>query len=173
MHILKIVFKEANIPDHIKKFSDLPEENLFTFFIYDCVKKKMHCNQLSNKLIAWFNDEREREFGYRFRGRESFRYLQHFPLVIKMLREKFILDVSQKNLMHIFCQSLLFRNLTSFSVRIINVSNDDVEKMRVVGRQLFKACCLFDSKVTPSMWNFTKVSPVHAMDCLQKYNLGL
>ena len=38
---------------------------------------------------------------------------------------------------------------------------------------LFKCCCLFDSKILPSLWTLCNVVPFHADDCLNKYKMGL
>lgn len=173
MKVLAVVFKEATFSS--KVFKELPEDNLFVYFINDCVKKVMQCNQLGKKMISWFNEssQKEKEFGYRFRGRESFRFLQSFPSVIKVLRIKCSAKVNQNRLLEIFLQSVLLRKLVSLSVRIVNISHDDIAEMERIGRILFKCCCKFDSKITPSMWNFTNVSPSHARECFQKYSFGL
>ena len=34
-------------------------------------------------------------------------------------------------------------------------------------------CCLFDSKMSPSLWKVCNASPVHAELCLKSYGFGL
>ena len=46
----------------------------------------MNCNFLAKKIIAWFNvnqnAEKQKDFAFRFRRKESYNYLQNFPLLI-------------------------------------------------------------------------------------------
>lgn len=65
------------------------------------------------------------------------------------------------------------RRLVSYSVRIINVSIDDIHEMKLVGQNLFKACSLFDSRVSPSLWCFTQATQGDAKDLFNKLRLGL
>ena len=89
MRIKDIVVSQAKIPPNILSYGDLPESNLFVKFM-DFVRKDMNSNHLVNKLISWFNENKsankECGFGFRFRGRESFNYLQGFPSLILMLK---------------------------------------------------------------------------------------
>ena len=49
----------------------------------------MNSNYLVKMLIAWFNDnkesKKERQFGFLFRGKESYNYLKGFPQLFDML----------------------------------------------------------------------------------------
>jgi len=84
----KVVLPEANIPTTVKAFSDLQENNLFKIFI-TYVHHDMSCNKLSKKLTTWFNENKTQKdnkvFNFRFRGKESFQYLQCFPKLTHML----------------------------------------------------------------------------------------
>ena len=75
MKIFNIVVAESKLPSSIKAFKEIAENNLFhRFLMY--VKSDMNSNYLVKKLIAWFNDnkesKKERQFGFRFRGKESY-----------------------------------------------------------------------------------------------------
>ena len=91
MKILDIVISEAKLPSNVKNFKDVPELNIFHQFIV-FVKTDMNSNFLAKKLIAWFNENKEskqeRIFGFRFRGQESANYLQSFPSLIDMVKNK-------------------------------------------------------------------------------------
>ena len=80
MKILKIVLSQSNLPLSIKSFNELADDNLFVVFI-KFIKSDMNCNFLGKRLISCFNEnkeaKKEREFGFRFRGKESFNYLQN------------------------------------------------------------------------------------------------
>ena len=45
--------------------------------------------------------------------------------------------------------------------------------MQEEGRLLFKACCLFDQKVSPSLWTLCNAAPFFAGECLEQYGFGL
>ena len=42
-----------------------------------------------------------------------------------------------------------------------------------IGKKLFLSCALHESNISPSMWCFSVVAPVHSEDTLKKLNLGL
>ena len=88
----------------------------------------MSCNYLAKKLCEWFDESKdfknEKDFTFRFRGKESFNYLQNFPKLIDVLVPK-IKDVdSIFKLSQVFYQSIQLRKLISFSVRIENITKE-------------------------------------------------
>ena len=87
------------------------------------------------------------------------------------------LYISEQNFTHlvkVLYESLCFRKLVSYSVPIQDRSDDfDVSEMISVGQKLFRACCLYDSSISPSMWCFSLVAPVHCQESIEKLNLGL
>ena len=115
MKILKIVLYEASLSNEIKLFKEIPASSIFFIFV-DFVKTEMNSNFLGKKIIAWFNENRlskqEREFGFRFRGKESHNYLKGFPSLILMPK----LYLSEQNLTHLVqfhYESLCLRKLVS------------------------------------------------------------
>ena len=45
---------------------------------------------LSDKIKRWFSEtKRETDIEFRFRGRESLKYCQHFPSLVKLLADEF------------------------------------------------------------------------------------
>jgi len=136
----------------------------------------MNCNSLSKRLISWFNDNagscRDKVFGFRFRGKESKVYLQHFSSLVSFLHDK-VNGNAKLRLIQIFQQSLCLRKVISFSVRIEDISIHEVHEMKTVAKLLFKSYCLFDSSITPSMWILCNVAPSHTEECMTKLNLGL
>ena len=79
-----------------------------------------------------------------------------------------------KRLHHIHFQSIHFRYLLSYSVRISDFSQADLDQMIKEAHLLFKVCCLFDQKVTPSLWTLCNVGPFNAEQCFKshKFRLG-
>jgi len=76
-------------------------------------------------------------------------------------------------LLQINFQCIQLRQIHSLSVRITDFDRELLQKMEIAGRKLFKACCLFDQKVSPSMWTVCNVSPAHAKLCFEDYTFGL
>ena len=81
MKILRIVLSETNLSTGIKLFKEIPASKNFFGFV-NFVKTEMNSNFLGKKIIARFNENRlskqESEFGFRFRGKESYNYLRGF-----------------------------------------------------------------------------------------------
>ena len=49
----------------------------------------------------------------------------------------------------------------------------DVSEMISVGKKLFRACYLYDSSISPSMWCFSLVAAVHCQESIETLNWGL
>ena len=120
----------------------------------------MNCNFLSKNIVRWFGDnlgKTEKDFTFRFRGKESLMYLRHFPVLIQML----IANISDKSVLkrlhQIHFQTIQLHYLLSYSVRISDFSQVDVDKMKKEAHLLFKECCLYDQKVTPSLLTLLQV----------------
>ena len=90
-----------------------------------------------------------------------------------MFHGKLLTPNYKLKLIEIFYQSIKLRKMVSYSVRIVDVNQEDIDDMKKTGRELFISCCLFDTKITPSMWNLTNVAPHHAEECLVKFGYGL
>ena len=54
-------------------------------------------------------------------------------------------------------------------MRISDFNHSDLESMKKSAHLLFKACCLFDQRVTPSLLTPCNVAPVNAEQCLKSY----
>ena len=174
MSLLKIVFVEAKISS-CKNVSDVPEGNIFLDFL-EFVHHKMNCNFLKKKLVKWFNDNSgniEKDFSFRFRGKESYGYLKHFPKLIQMLMNKNISKSSKEKLAQFHFISINHRKMISFMVRIVSIDNDILADMKSTARKLFVACCLFTKSISPSMWTVCNVASVQAEICFKQYGMGL
>ena len=160
---------------NVKCFSDLSVDSLFLKFV-EFVRKQMACNFLANKIKRWFNEnggKNEKEFSFRFRGKESFLYMKHFPSLIRMLFLNVASKVIKKRLIEVHLQSIYLRKILSYTVRITDFNAQDLIFMKKTATDLFKMCCVFDSKISPSLWTVCNASPVHAEICLKSYGFGL
>ena len=174
MILFKICVSQTNFKG-AKSFKDIPVDTLFYKFV-DFTRKGMNCNFLAKKIERWFNENSgkfQSEFTFRFRGTESLYYMRHFPELIKLLVSNITDNKVISRIFEIHFQSIHLRSLLSYSVRISNFTHNDLCQMKSEAILLFKACCIFDGKVTPSLWTLCNVVPVHAEACLKMYGYGL
>ena len=85
--LFKIAIGQMSSGSGVKCFSEIPADSLFIKFV-DFARKEIGCNFLATKIKRWFNDiggKYEKEFAFRFRGKESFLYMKHFPSLIQNL----------------------------------------------------------------------------------------
>ena len=59
------------------------------------------------------------------------------------------------------------------TVRISDFNHSDLESMKRSAHLLFKACCLFDQRVTPSLLTPCNVAPVNSEQGLKSYGFHL
>ena len=112
-------------------------------------------------------------FIFRFRSKETYNCLQTFPTIINLLVPK-LKEISRRyRLNQVFYQSLNSRDLISNSVRGIEFSMDYQPAMSEAGRNSFISCCLFDSRISPSLWMFCNVAPEHAEQLFMIYGFWI
>ena len=78
-----------------------------------------------------------------------------------------------KSLLQVHYQSLNLQKLLSYSVRISDFTHSYVESMKRSAHLLFKACCLFNQRVKPSLWILCNVAPVNGEQCVKNYGFCL
>ena len=153
LKIFKICTSETNFKN-AKSFKDIPTKSLFVKFV-NFIHDEMSCNFLSKKIKQWFNESfsgGDRDFTFRFRGKESNSFLRNFQKLILFVFELVEKIQLKQRLIEIHYQCKKLRKLLTLSVRIVNFDQEGVEEMKNVGKQLFKACCLFYQNVTSSLW---------------------
>ena len=130
---------------------------------------------MQKKVVAWFNvnkeTQKENNFGFLFRGKESYHYMHNFRNLIFVLK---IYVKKQNQVLAIFYESLYLQRLASYLVVvIIGISIDDIHQMKSAGQKLFKKCTLFDSCASPCLWCFTQATAGHAKSIFSKLRLKL
>ena len=172
--LLKIAVSQSKLGIS-KAFSQISSDVLFVKFV-SFIQYDMNCNYLASKIRKWFNEncgKVDRDFTFRFRGKESFSFLKNFPFLIVMI----IKNVENVNVIlrlhQIQYEFILLRNVVSYSVRIESFDENIISAMREDGKSLFKACCIFDQRVSPSLWALCLVAPVHAKETYRAYHFGL
>ena len=158
-----------------KNYSKLPADCLFVMFV-TCVKQVMQCNMLARMMEKWYNENSgntEKEFSFRFRGKESYLYLKHFPALCKMLFHKFSNDEVKVMVLSVLYQSICLRKVISLMVRIESCSPAILDDLDVQCRDLFVSCSVYQTNLSPSMWVLCNVVPVHARETFHLYHMGL
>ena len=140
---LKICLAKTNI-EKTKCYSEIAKDTLFVKFV-EFIHSEMNCNFLSKKIQRWFNDncgKTEHDFAFRFRGKESFNFMQKFPELIMMIFTNVTQADLKYKLTQIHYQCILLRKLLSFSVRIVDFDEKLLQEMIETGKILFKATCI-------------------------------
>ena len=174
MKIWDVVISVAQVNTNIKQFKYIPHNNLLYVFV-QFVCKDMKSNKLAKKLKEYWSCCRETrsEFSFRFRGEESRNYLTGFPLLISMLFDNILIEKWRIRLIVIFILSIDLRKLISYTVRVKDIIMEDVIKMELVAKKMFKLCCLHDKSMSPSLWTLCVITPVHTKSIFTKLGLGL
>ena len=175
MKLFRIVISNSNLKN-IHVFSEAPSDSLFSKLI-DFLRTKMGCNFLSKKLITWFNESSltkgEKQFTFRFRGKESFAYMKHFPTLISMVLGSIINNESKLKLHQLFFCSLFYRRVINYSVRIDDYDTVMQNELEKNASCLYKACCLFYPRISVSLWVLSNALPVHASETYRLYGYGI
>ena len=174
MKLFKICLAKTNL-GKAKSYSEIPQESFFVQFV-EFIHSQMNCNFLSKKIQRWFNDnsgKTERDFAFRFRGKESFNFMQSFPELIMMIFTNVTQADLKQRLAQIHYQCILLQKQLSFSVRVVDFDENLLQEMILTGTRLFKATCIFNQRKSPSLWTLCNAAPIHAKICFEKYNLGL
>ena len=158
-------------------YKDLKKTDFLRKFI-EFIRSNMGCYQLAKRLVKWYNEtggKLDSEFNYRFRGKESNIYLRKFQLLVQMMLQN--LNAAPAKIIHrvheVCYQSILLRKVVSYSVRVVNFDKKVLQNFENESYDLFKACCILDQNVSPSLWTLCKAAPVHAAVTYKDYGLGL
>jgi len=114
----------------------------------------MGCTFLTKKIIRWFNENSgkvEKDFTFRFRGKESFAYMKHFAKLIFMLLSHFSSDGAKFKLAQVFFMSVQHRKIMSCIVRIEKFDELLLQDLKETCAKLFAVSCLFTKSVLPSL----------------------
>ena len=87
--------------------------------------------------------------------------MKHFPSLIRMLFLNVASKLIKTQLIEVHLQSIYLRKILSYTVRITDFNVKDLIFIKKTATDLFKMCCVFDSKILPSLWIVCNASPVH------------
>ena len=164
LKLLMVCATQSNLKN-LKKFKEIPDKELLVTFVSH-IRTEMHCKYLSKKIIQWFdesNGKLESDFSFRFRGKESFAFLKHFPELIHMIIHSTSMEAVVIQLRHII----------SYSVRVTHFDESILKNMKACCSKLFKSRSLTEDHISPSLWTLCNAAPYHAELTLKEYGLGL
>ena len=153
-------------------FSGLPNNCALVKYV-EALWSKCNLSRLANKIVRWFSDTKGsgKEFDYRFTGRDSRFFLYNFMYLIDLL------DSDSQGLEKNYCHvqafiCLCLRDIVSYFSRL-EISDEEVGKLKALCLDYFRANCLYQAKVNPTVWTIGHVVPAHTLDMKKKYGLGL
>jgi hypothetical protein len=88
--VLQEVLLISQLSSTMKSFLQVPSTSPFHKYI-DTMRTKCNLRRLANKIIRWFNENRDSKFDYRFTGKDSRCFLQNFMFLIAAM-EPFLKD---------------------------------------------------------------------------------
>ena len=173
MKLLKLSLFQSKISSNIKVYSELQETLLFVKFV-EFVCEPMTLKYLSEKIKTWFTEtKREKDFDFRFRGKESLKYCQNSPALIKLIADEVSNHDKLKKLLEVFFISVRLRCAISLSARIENIDANDLLCLKEHSGNVYKACALTQPRVSPSIWTMGVAVPFYANKTHQDYGFGL
>ena len=117
------------------------------------VHKTMTLKVLSDKIKLWFSEtKRENDFEFCFRGKESLKYCQYFPDLVKLLVDNITDQDVMKRLHEIYFISVDLRASISLSARIENFNDNDLKSLKEHCNNFYRACAITEPSVSPSVW---------------------
>jgi hypothetical protein len=151
----------------MKSFLQVPSTSPFYKYI-DAMRTKCNLRRLANKIIRWFNENRDSKFDYRFTGKDSRCFFQNLMFLIAAM-EPFLKD---KTKAFFTFQGLAYLCLNSAQITRIAVTDSQLDDLEKNCRTYFVLHYLyFDHH--PTAWTLGNIVPEHARDMKVKYGKGL
>ena len=143
--------------------------------LVNCLQKTAKSPRLAKKVRRWFNETNAsgNDFQYRFTGQDSRMFLHNFMLVIDSLTQP---ADSEKQIftLHVFAYICFqLRQIVSIVCKAVSIRLQDITQLKGYCSNLFRACCLFTSSISPTIWSIGHIIPAHALEVFKKYQLGL
>ncbi|CAB4017352.1 Hypothetical predicted protein, partial [Paramuricea clavata] len=171
--LLQEVLLIFQLPSAIKSFLQVPSTSSFHKYI-DAMRTKCNVRRLANKIIRWFNENRDSKFDYRYTGKDSRCFLQNFMFLIAAM-EPFLKDKTKAlftfHVLAYLCLTL--RDCVSVFSRI-DVTDSQLDDLEKNCRTYFVLHYLyFDHH--PTACTLGNIVSEHARDMKVKYGkrLGL
>ena len=143
--------QHSNLTSSLSSFSQVPSHTLLFKYV-EALREKCKLNRLAKKVIRWYDDNssssNEKEFDYRFTGKDSRMFLYNFMFLIDLLEKGVSRKASQVLHIHAYL-CLCLRNAVSLFTRV-NITNEQIEKLNEYCRDFHYGYWLFFS-VNPTV----------------------
>ena len=171
--ILKVVLSISSLPANLSNLSELPQSNPMMRYL-----KAMECDvkagRLKKQLAKWLIDDRSRDkdFSYRFTGKDSKFILQGFMYLLNAIRG----DSPDLKLL----SKLLFLSFAAIKLRdcsacfsMYSLSEENLLNIPSLAHDYFTAMVLFNGNVSATVWSIGNLVPVHSKWVYERYGTGL
>ena len=161
------------VKQSVRSFNELEKSILFGVFV-EFVHKTITLKVLSDNIKRWFSEtKREKDFEFRFRGKESLKYCQYFSDLVKLLIDNVTDQDVLKRLHQIYFISVELRASISLSARIENFNDNDLKSLQEHCNHFYRACAITEPSVSASVWTVGNTVPFYSSKTLSEYSLGL
>ena len=105
------------VTKNAKSFKEIPDDTLFVKFVTQICVFMMRCNVIfcqERKVKRWYNENSgnaEKDFAFRFRGKESFLYMKHFSGLFDMIVDNVTNEDKKLRALQVYYQSVKIRKL--------------------------------------------------------------
>ena len=162
MKLLKISLSQSKIKQSVRSFNELEKSILSVVFV-EFVHKTMTLKVLRDNIKSWFSEtKREKDVEFRFRGKESLKYCQYFPDLVKLLVDNITDQDVLKRLHEIYFISVELSASISLSARNENFNDNDRKSLQEQCNNFYKAGAITESSVSPSVWTVGNAVPFYS-----------
>lgn len=173
--LLRVLISISSLPANLSKISDLPHSCPMTRYL-EAMENEVKAGRLKKQLSKWLIDDRlrDKDFSYRFTGKDSKLILHGFMYLIDATRG----DSGDLKLL----AKLLFLSLTAVKLRdciayfsMYSLSRENLLKLPSLAHDYFTAIVLFGGKcnVSATVWSIGHLVAVHSQWVFDKYGTGL
>ena len=172
-YMLELALSTSNLPSKVSLSGDLPECSITRFI--NALEHKVKAKRLKTQVLKWLVEDRSKDknFSYRFTGKDSQLILHGFMYLIDAIRGKSSSPALIAKLLTLVFIALRLRDSVSL-FSMYHFSQEKLLKLQSDASDYFTALVLFQgTKPSPSEWSIGKLVSVHAQWMLDKYGTGL
>ena len=168
--MLLLVLADSNLPNRITSVTDMPNCSMKRYLY--ALEHEVKATRLKKQVVKWLFDSKNKDFSYRFTGKDSSLVLAGFMFLIDAIRGgRSDPKLLTKLLIIVFIAVKLRDSVSLFSM--YHFSDEKLKQLSLYTSEYVTAKVLFCDTLTPSEWTIGKVVAVHARWVYEKYGSGL
>ena len=171
--MLDLALSNSNLPSKLSISSGLPDSSIKRYV--HAMQYQVKSTRLKNQLMKWIFEDRskEKQFSYRFTGKDSKLILHGFMYLIDAIRGKSTNPALLSKLLTLVFIAINLRDSVSL-FSMYDFSQEKLIKLQSCSSDYFTALVLFTgSRPSPSEWSIGKVVTTHTKWVYLKYGTGL